>query len=1654
MAGVNIKVRADARQATAEMSKLSRSISSIDKQAKSVTSTFQKLAIGITAAFAASGVTKGIVNASDAMTNMGNRVNLVTRDMKQTNLVMKELFSIAARSRSDVGAAADTFSRFGLALKDQNKPLKELLVVTEAVQKAGVISGSSSESAKAAIVQLGQGLASGQLRGQELNSVLEQMPRLAQAIAEGMGIPFGKLRESAMAGLVTAEAVYDAIIKGAQDIDDEYLLLKATVGGLATVFKNEFTRAISELDKVVGTSALIKRGILAATNAVRSFGENISTWALIVDTQFLLLSGRIRFFVEDTKTFLGDLFTGNLDGEQLANNVLGSLDKLKDKVVKKIADINASIRDFFKSPPKYDEFGDVLNVQPIDVSKGFIKGFDAAILAVTSFVTTISDLFWGLFDSVVGDSSWTGIFDPAHEEKGAASIGNTAKWGKHLIVAKEYIESWVNTLKGVFSNLHKFISTTWETLVGYINTLSFGGINAESLSAGFDDAVERMKDTWDNFRKFLTTKTIQTGQGPEEVETSFGKGLREVGTLWDSIVKNMSTRWDSFYDFLTTKEIEVPGGIVKVETEFGKTLRRMKEGYDSLFKTLFSSNQGTDYEVAAGLVPEASESELLTSLKGRVDSISAALAATPIVIGIELLGRNLLNNLGNIRDNIIEFFDANKNIMAAAISVGFSVALTAALNDNFRKMVLRGGIITAVIAAAGSLGNEPKFVEAAKNVAQGLGEAIRKVFEGGDGDFIGSLGKGLITLAKELGKSFIDGLFPTATISSFDPFGDAIEIKNPQFDEFGNEVRNNLLDSLGGVFVGLAAALLISPKIVMFMSKLALGMSMKIGRSFLSAKSVGFIRDGISVGMIRSGKLSSRSKKFQTGFENAGILAGQAMRGGLLAANAATMGLLAQQMTDALVPDDSLGGAGEALDGAALGAIALGQVGMAFGPLGAAIGLAVGGAVGFAFDVYNNEELRQKFADIAQAAKDWFLDLPETVGTAVTSGFEIAWNYLAGKLATIKDFFDFGASADNPATNFPLRLPGETPQEQMIRTGNRFNSGGAVNGPGTGTSDDIPAMLSNGEYVIKASSVSKFGPDFMAAINAGKMPVHRNAGGGIGILPSLEGLPSFKETLSAMSGFENPKRLLGYMGGLLTQGNESTNDALLTGFFRDKTASGRLKNLFTGKADPSVYETVGAGAVSLLETLITAMGVGAIPGVGPFLAMFTTLPDLLLQPLQGMAKFFRQTGWGGNGFAGGVLDTLIEAHTVGDLKSIVTGPVSDLAGLASSTISDLGSRFKGFLGFNSGGAVNGPGTGTSDDIPAMLSNGEFVMQQSAVQKFGPGFMAKINAGIMPIGRASGGLSGQIEQVRAAREVALARGDNVGKLEAFRLETQLRKLVNASEAQLAILEDASSSDEAVAKVVGDLDATKARAELAESYAEGFKDDFKTSLSNLLKTGDFKEFFSSVLDSFTSRVIDSFVDGFVDSLFKGLTGEGGWLTKLFAGTTAFGDGIGEKTASGLSDALKGQEGEGGVLSSISGFFSKMFQGIGDMFKGGGAGGGFLSGLLGTGGGGGLFSSIFGSSFGSIFGFSQGGTVPSTPFSQAGKDSVPAMLMPGEVVLSKNAVSRMGNSGGGSTQQFNINVSGDVSRQTRKEIVKMMPQIASGVNMNNKENNFRRS
>src|SRR5690606_18736649 len=122
------------------------------------------------------------------------RLSLVTSGTEQLVRVQNELFAVAQSTRAPLVDTVDLYGRMARATQELGVSEGQLLTVTNAINQAIVISGASASSAQAALIQLGQGFAAGALRGEELNSVLEQTPRIAQAIADGMRVSVGELR--------------------------------------------------------------------------------------------------------------------------------------------------------------------------------------------------------------------------------------------------------------------------------------------------------------------------------------------------------------------------------------------------------------------------------------------------------------------------------------------------------------------------------------------------------------------------------------------------------------------------------------------------------------------------------------------------------------------------------------------------------------------------------------------------------------------------------------------------------------------------------------------------------------------------------------------------------------------------------------------------------------------------------------------------------------------------------------------------------------------------------------------------------------------------------------------------------------------------------------------------------------------------------------------------------------------------------------------------------------------------------------------------------------------------------------------------------------------------------------------------------------------
>ena len=177
----------------------------------------------------ASGKVQEIVQIADAWNMMSARLKLATAGQREYAVAQKELFDIAQRIGVPIQETATLYGKLQQAVRMLGGEQKDALTLTESISQALRISGASATEAQSSLLQFGQALASGVLRGEEFNSVVENSPRLAQALADGLNVPIGRLRKLAEEGRLTADVVVNALMGQKDKLAAEYAQLPATV---------------------------------------------------------------------------------------------------------------------------------------------------------------------------------------------------------------------------------------------------------------------------------------------------------------------------------------------------------------------------------------------------------------------------------------------------------------------------------------------------------------------------------------------------------------------------------------------------------------------------------------------------------------------------------------------------------------------------------------------------------------------------------------------------------------------------------------------------------------------------------------------------------------------------------------------------------------------------------------------------------------------------------------------------------------------------------------------------------------------------------------------------------------------------------------------------------------------------------------------------------------------------------------------------------------------------------------------------------------------------------------------------------------------------------------------------------------------------------
>lgn len=238
-----------------EQGRFNREIEEGTNEANSLMQTIK----GAVAAYATIQTLSAALNLSDQLTSTTARMNLMNDGLQTTQDLQNLIYLSAERARGSYQATADAVSKLGLMAGDAFGSSQEIIAFMEQVNKQFTIAGTEAAGVDAAMLQLTQAMASGVLRGEELNSIFEQAPTIIQTIADYLDVPIGSIREMAAEGQITADIVKSAMFAAADETNAKFESMPKTFSQIWTSFQNtalmSFQPVLQRMNEIANSEA-------------------------------------------------------------------------------------------------------------------------------------------------------------------------------------------------------------------------------------------------------------------------------------------------------------------------------------------------------------------------------------------------------------------------------------------------------------------------------------------------------------------------------------------------------------------------------------------------------------------------------------------------------------------------------------------------------------------------------------------------------------------------------------------------------------------------------------------------------------------------------------------------------------------------------------------------------------------------------------------------------------------------------------------------------------------------------------------------------------------------------------------------------------------------------------------------------------------------------------------------------------------------------------------------------------------------------------------------------------------------------------------------------------------------------------------------------
>lgn len=274
---------------------------------------------------------KQALGTSDQLTQTNARLNnalIKFDDGGSIEELEAKVMASAQRSRAYYMDTAAAVAKLGTNARDAFTNMDEVIAFSELVNKSFVIGGAGAQEQSAAMLQLTQAMASGVLRGEELNSIFENAPGIIQSIAKYLDVPIGQIRTMASEGQITADIVKNAMFEAAGDIERTFSNMPKTWGQIWTGMKNKalsiFAPILTKINELANSELVAKLtdGIVNGLAAIATVAN------MILDLMINVAS-----VVVDNWSWLSPIILGVAAalgvyyGAQLAANTVGLISK-------------------------------------------------------------------------------------------------------------------------------------------------------------------------------------------------------------------------------------------------------------------------------------------------------------------------------------------------------------------------------------------------------------------------------------------------------------------------------------------------------------------------------------------------------------------------------------------------------------------------------------------------------------------------------------------------------------------------------------------------------------------------------------------------------------------------------------------------------------------------------------------------------------------------------------------------------------------------------------------------------------------------------------------------------------------------------------------------------------------------------------------------------------------------------------------------------------------------------------------------------------------------------------------------------------------------------------------------------------------------------